>query len=168
MRVQVDTYNVYKFDELSKEAQEKALEYFREHEDFWGLGDELEEILTVLLKENKITYDVLPKIYYSLSWCQGDGAMFEGTVYWKSYTAVIKQSGRYYHYNSKSIELFSTKTDKEASDKVYHEFNDLYVDICQALEKAGYDSIDYTLSEENMKEMIEANDYEFTENGGLV
>jgi len=168
MRVQTDTYNVYKFEELSEDVQEKVLDKFRESEDFPFLSDDLNTELEELLKENKITYDDMPKLFYSLNYCQGDGAMFEGVVYWKSYTAVIRQSGHYYHYNSKSISLYSTKTDKEASEKVEEEFNSLYVDICKELEKYGYEQIDYMLSEKAIRETIDANEYEFTENGVLV
>ena len=168
MRVQIDTYNVYNFDELSEDVQEKVLDKFRENRDLPFLSEDLSEYLAEKLKDNKITYKEMPEVFYSLSYCQGDGVMFEGTVYWKSYTAKIKQSGHYYHYNSKNIELFSTKTDKEASDKVYQQFNDIYVDMCKELEKYGYEQIDYALSEKAIKETIDANEYEFTENGCIA
>lgn len=168
MRKYITEHTVYNFNELSQEAKEKAIEQFRDNENFYFLSDDMQYHLEGLLKDNKITYGELPKVFYSLSWSQGDGAMFEGRIYWKSYTADIKQSGHYYHYNSKNIELYSTKTDKEASDKVYDQFNDLYVDICKKLERYGYDCIDYALSEEAIIETIEANEYEFTKEGALA
>jgi len=168
MRIQTDSYKVYNFDELERDIQEKVLNKFRENEDFPCMSEDLSYELETLLKIYKIKYNDTPKLYYSLSYSQGDGVMFEGTVYWKSYVAIIKQSGHYYHYNSKEIELFSIKTDKDASEKVYKEFNGIYVDICQKLEKIGYDNIDYILDEKNITENIEANEYEFKENGVLI
>ena len=168
MRLQTDRYNVYKFDELSDEVQKKVLDNFRDNEDLPFLSEDLSEYLLEIIKDNKITYKEIPELFYSLSYCQGDGAMFEGTVYWKSYTAKIKQNGLYYHYNSKNIELFSTKTDKETSDKVYQQFNDLYVAICKKIEKYGYEQIEYASSDVVIKENIDANEYEFTENGRIA
>jgi hypothetical protein len=168
MRVQTDTYNVYKFDELTKEVQDEVLQRERENIDYPFLGEDLQTELEQQLKDNKIKYDEAPKVLYILGYCQGDGAMFEGTIYWKSYTANVKQSGHYYHFNSKSIELYSTKTDKEASDKVYQQFNDMYVDICKELEKTGYEYIEYATSNKAIIEMIDANEWEFTGSGEFV
>ena len=168
MRVQTDIYNVYKFDELKKEVQEKVLEKFRQEEEFYFLADDITEELLQELRDNKITYNETPKVYFSLSYCQGDGVMFEGRVYWKSYTIDIKHSGNYYHYNSKELDIYSTKTDKQAKASVYADFNDVYVDICKSLERSGYSIIEDTLKDENMIDMINTNDYEFTENGRQV
>jgi hypothetical protein len=168
MRVQTDTYNVYEFKELSKEAQEEALEYFRQSEHFDFLADDMAEKLDDLLKQYKLKYDEMPKTYFSLSYCQGDGAMFEGTVYYKSYTVDITHSGNYYHYNSKQIDMYSTKTSKGASGKVFNEFNELYVDLCIKLERYGYDVMESTLEDSNLVDIIEANEYEFLESGKLI
>lgn len=167
---------VYSFEELSKEAQKKAVDYFRETNDFFFLEDCMNERLHKLLQENKIKDDndtseagTKPtQVFYSLSYSQGDGAMFEGVFFWKSYTAVIKQSGHYNHYNSKIIELYSTKTGKDAKEDVYTEFNDIYINICKQLEDYGYSIIEEENSEEHIKDMIHANEYEFISTGELT
>ena len=164
--MQTKTYNVYTFDELSDEQKEKARDWFRDGNEYHFLGEAMDEHLQDLLLENKLKCDE-PKIMYSLSYSQGDGAMFEGTVYFKSYYATIKHAGHYCHYNSKDIEINSVKTDKEASDKVYKEFNDVYVDICRKLEKYGYDYIEYEDSDEVVDDIINANEYEFTSDGKI-
>lgn len=168
MRKFTTEHTVYEFDELSKDAQEKAIENYREGLDFPWLTDDIANRLEELLKENKITYDELPKIYYSLSYCQGDGAMFEGTIYWKAWTITAKQSGHYYHYNSKELSIYSTKTGKDAPDDVYDKFNDVYVSISKELEKYGYDVMETALSDENMIDIIQANEYEFYADGSIA
>lgn len=168
MRQFTTTHTVYKFEELEREAQERALNDFRERESFNWLTDELQEELARLLKQHGLKYDELPRLYYSLNYSQGDGAMFEGTVYWKSYTATIRQSGYYYHFNSKSFDLESTKTGKDATVERYAEFDDLYIDICRELERTGYQIIEDASSDESIKELIEVNGYEFYSDGRLA
>lgn len=73
MRQITKIYNVYNYVELNKEAQEKAR---REAYDF------LTEIKCDFLKEDledrlKANYKIIPdELYYSLSYCQGDGLCF--------------------------------------------------------------------------------------------
>ena len=183
MKTVTKTYDVYTFEELSQEAKDKAREKWITNNDYPFLSDYLNERLHELLEENKIkdTNDTSKPntkptpVLYSLSHCQGDGAMFEGTFEWqhlkKTYTAVIKQSGYYYHYNSKTIEL--TYEDKdgnehEADEKTYTHFNDIYVTICQLLAQDGYNYIDYENSEECFRETCEANEYNFLADGTMV
>lgn len=172
MRKYTTEFTVYTYDELSAEAKEKALEGERKFvndtiNDF--LPDDLDYKLEELLDANKIKFDDSPKIYYSLNYSQGDGAMFEGKVYWRGYVVEIRQNGHYYHYNSKTFWNFtSVKTGKDASDKAFKEFNALYVSICKDLAAYGYDCIDAALSDENLIENIKANDYEYFANGEMA
>lgn len=169
MRTYTTTHTVYDFKELDEKAKQKAIEFFREGEDFPMLSEEMQYWLESLLKKYKITYNKLPKVYYSLGYCQGDGAMFEGEIFWKSYTISVKQSGMYYHYNSKEfIDFRSTKTDKEANDKAYDDFNRLYVYISKRLAEYGYKIIEETISDESITDMIISNGYEFTKEGKLA
>lgn len=171
MRTFTTEHTVYKFNELSDEAKEKALEKQREFEgeDMPFLTEDMQDHLTeVLLPEHKIKYEKSNlRIYYSLSYSQGDGAMFEGTFKWRGYDVAVEQSGHYSHYNSKSINI-ETRHGNDASKKVYEEFNEIYVEICQKLEKYGYDEIEYRLKDETLIETIEANEYEFYEDGRIA
>jgi hypothetical protein len=149
MRTFTTEHTVYNFNELSKEAQAVAIEKQREFENEvmndW-LSDDLAYKLEELLKQHKMKCDD-PKIYYSLNYCQGDGAMFEGTIYWKSWKVEARQSGHYYHYNSKTFwNTESVKTGRDMPDETAKIFNDEYVAICQELEKYGYDCIETALS----------------------
>lgn len=153
---------LYKFEELAKEVQEKVLKNFRDDDECEYLPQDMQYKIEELLKENSITGDA--RVFYSLSYCQGDGAMFEGYFQWKGYNVNIKHAGRYYHYNSKDI----TITDDEGNDidgQIYEEFNDLYVSICKELARYGYDCIETHNSDENLTDMIQANDYLFTDKG---
>lgn len=93
MRTETTTRNLYKFEELSDDAKEKAREWWRNGEQFdpdyvyedaaaiaelFGL-----DIRTrpVKLMNNTTRYD--PCIYYSGFWSQGDGACFEGSYRYK-------------------------------------------------------------------------------------
>lgn len=162
--MQTKTYNIYTFDELTEKAKEKARDWYKQGNDYPFLTDDMQDKAIELLKDAKIKADDI-KVYYSLSYCQGDGAMVEINGTWKSYTVNVKQSGHYYHYNSKTIELESTKTGKDASEKVYNEFNDLYVDICQKLARYGYEIIESENEDQNVEEHILANEYTFLADG---
>lgn len=170
MRQFTTQHIVYNFNELTEEAQACAVEKRRDYVYEYGLdfiSDDMEWKLIELLKEYKLTYNVLPKIYYSLGCSQGDGAMFEGTVFYKAWQADIKHSGYYYHYNSKEIQLASQKTDSDAPENTYNTFNGIYVDICKALEKYGYDCIEYVTDEKNIRQELTDDDLEYNLNGEI-
>lgn len=73
MRQITKIYNIYNYSELSKEAQEKARK---------EVYDLLAEIKCDFLQEDledclKANYGIVPdELYYSLSYCQGDGLCF--------------------------------------------------------------------------------------------
>jgi hypothetical protein len=164
--MQTLTYNIYTLDELDDKAKEKAREWYRDGNNFPFLEEAMIERAHELLKEAKIKADNV-KVFYSLSYCQVDGAMIEMTGTWGKYHFTVKQSGRYYHYNSKNIELWneSGEVSLDADEKVYCEFNDLYVDICHKLEKYGYACIDAENEDSIVDETILANAYTFLVDG---
>lgn len=157
---------VFTFDELSEKAKEIARDWYREGNDIPFLAEYMEEELQRLLEPHGVTCKDA-KIFYNFSYSQGDGAMFEGNAYWNGYRAKIKQSGHYYHYNSKTIELFREIDGQEVEASADDEaaFNTLYVQICQDLSKAGYAYIDDAYSAEVVDESILANGYTFTSDG---
>ena len=163
--MKIKTIKVYSFDELSEEAKEKALQNWRNDNDMSFLKDEMEERLSELLKENKI--EGKGKCYYSLGYCQGDGAMFTGQFEWKSYSVDINHSGPYNHRYSKIIDISSLKTENDAKEEVYSKFESIYQSICKDLEDYGYSIIEKEESEENIKEIFLINEYTFRENGKM-
>lgn len=170
MRTLTTVHTVYNFDELSAEVQSKVIKDFQQSEHeyvFQWLDKDMQCELEELLNQNKFK-NANVNVYYSLSYCQGDGAMFEGTLQYKGWNVSIKQVGHYYHYNSKSINIESVNTGLDASQKIYEEFNELYIDICKKLERYGYEAIEAATSEEAIIDLINASEYEFYSDGKLV
>jgi hypothetical protein len=52
-------------------------------------------------------------------------------------------------------------------NNVLADLQELYMDLCKSLEDAGYEEIDWYFGEENAKESIQANEYDFTEDGEI-
>ncbi len=165
------TITLYNLNELSKEAQKKAHRDWISHNDYPFLT----ENLTERLKEQMEKYELKstnPKVSYSLSNSQGDGAMFYGDFDWGKYTVFIKQSGRYAHSNSKTYEIHETDNlgidiAEDYEPKVYTEFEYIYQQICKELETFGYTLIEDDDSLEAFKEACEANQYTFLADGKM-
>lgn len=213
-------YDVYNFDELSKEAQDKAKEKLSKwiiDSHFDVLSDELED----LLKED---YDIDGEVFYSLGYSQGDGLHFnsddlmtakfydlmvkmvEDKSYDKDNKATIKQVIKVfydhrsnlqvyakhdhhnrYQYASKrdiNIEVLDEDAFKDLEDiqavKDWHEGGNAfktaidiftsvvflaYLKICKDYEAIGYDV--YEVSDEDIKDLIESNDYVFHSDGRI-
>jgi hypothetical protein len=169
MRTIQNEIALYKYNELSEDAKERALQDFIEGDPVPFLEEEMEEYLHELLKKNKIKYDPEDvSVQYSLGNAQGDGANFVGTVYWKSYKVKITPKGGYCNQHNKSLEITSVKTGYEAGPEKYEYFDfDVYMPICEELERYGYEVINNEHSEENFRYICEANDWEFLEDGTL-
>lgn len=169
---------VYKYDELDDRVKERVLNYFREFNNFDFLEDDLNEWLNQKLQENMILKDGILKLFYSLSYCQGDGLCFIGKVKFKDTVFLIEHKGRYYNnkittimpitFMNVYIEDINNKKTLKAIEKRTEEFKLLYYKICDELEKIGYDIIEAEDSEENIKEIIELNEYEFLPNGNII
>lgn len=164
--MQTKTYNLYNYNELSDEAQGKARQWYIDNNDYPFLSEFMNECAESLLEASGIKADDV-KVFYSLSYAQGDGAMIEMSGKWGEYNFTVKQSGHYYHYNSKTIELWdeSGEISIDADEKEYKDFNDIYVSVCQELEKAGYAEIEYQDSDEVVADTITANEYTFLADG---
>ncbi len=175
------TIALYEYSELSKEAKQKALNHYNENmfDDY-----ELQVHLDMHLEELLLKYGIKPirdikgyetkyaKLYYSLSNCQGDGVIFEGVFsfptetekigrQWKRYEVRVRQTGRYYHSNSKTIDI------EPENEVVEKEFEAVYQKIRKALEKEGYAYIAEMQSEAHFIEDCNNNEWTFREDGTL-
>lgn len=126
---------IYTFDELSEEAKQKAIENYRDNDEMEWLPDDMQWKLDELLEEVKNLTTHSSKIFYSLTYCQGDGAMFEFdgeyTYRKKTYYIKVRQSGNYYHKYShtwyfqdlentkKFLEAFLKEEDTEYTSLYY-------------------------------------------------
>ena len=149
------------YSELSEDAKSKALENYNQNNSFDFLSEDLNEYLSQLLEDNGIKGDA--KLYYDLSYCQGDGVSFEGNFEYKDVNFSIGNEGR-------DIEADYSDEDELKNDLIElleSEFIEKYKEICEAVKKNGYSEIEYQESEEAFKDTCEANEYTFEANGEM-
>ena len=165
------TINLYEYSELSKEAKANALYKWNEYNDDPLMQSHMINLLKEELDERGIQYDDSIDVRYSLSSSQGDGLMFLGEFVWKRYTIYITHNNsNYYHTNTAYIDLQETNNleyymDDEHTDVIA--FQNMYIEICNKLEKIGYAEIEYQQSEESFEGACEANEYSFREDGTM-
>ena len=184
---------LYKFEELSEEAQAKAIETECDanHKDPDLLHFFSEDC------ELQISEDGFedPKVNYSLSCSQGDGFSFSAKDYTKVEELLLKVLGKgkektakylsenyyiqlkgntgNYAYASKSdVDItLDHGRDTDRIDEVFTEvcakLEDIYMELCAKLELQGYKEIEYRTGEEAAKENLIMNDYEFTSDGKI-
>lgn len=167
------TIELYEYSELSQKSKDKARAVWNETNDDPFMQSHMINVLKEKLDERGIKYDTDSiDVRYSLSSCQGDGFMFEGIFsfptetekeggQWKRYEVRVKHSGRYYHSNSKTVEV---EHDNETVEK---EFEVVYQEICKEMERIGYDEIEYQQSEENFEQACEVNEWTFRKDGTM-
>jgi len=151
----------FKLSEM-KDLKISELKAENGQDEFMFLEENLKDILEEKLKEKKLKFSDDLKVYFSLSYCQGDGFCFVGTIETEKATFKIEHMGNYYHENSKEISLnyliekgediypdeFNNRQEKKA-EKLTDEFNELYINICKELKKIGYSIIE-AQEEENI------------------
>jgi hypothetical protein len=159
MRTETKTIKIYNFDELSEEVKrkliEKEIEYQHEAycEDF--LENEMKyyanELLKKYFKENKAE---LKNVYYSLSYCQGDGAMFEFDLYYYNKYVQIQQYGHYYHRYS-----FTIADNYELTEKQEKQLKEKVLKMFKEFEDYGWSLVDYKITEAEAIEILQENEY---------
>lgn len=166
MRTETKIIKIYKFDELSKEIQERLIEEEKEYQleaycENFLLEDMQEEAKRLLQKYfgDKATFKA---VYYDLSYCQGSGAMIEFELIYYNKHVTIKQYGHYYHENSFTI-IENYK--EELTEKQYKQLKDRIYWINKEFAKAGYNFIKWRETEEEVREILRENEY--TEDGEI-
>lgn len=207
--IETTTRTLYKFDELSDDAKEKARDWYREA----GAGDQwwdcVYEQAVTAAKALGIELDTKnkgssPAIYFSGFCSQGDGACFEGTWRYKKgwrsallhefgpgeslntlldigqqltaatsphfykLIAVCTHRGHYYHSGCMQVEV-------EHDDDRYRDIGNAEGDVTQLLRDFAdwiYERLEeedeHLNSDETVDENIVANEYMFTEDGGVA
>lgn len=186
---------VYTFNELNKEAQEKAIIDYRNGNDDLQLLSFNEDCNRII--EERGFRDV--SLSYSLSYSQGDGLSFtasniENSILISFFREILGENkektiqvlidncsfeltgnrGRY-NYASKS-DIDYTLEDYGHNDtincnivvaKVLEKLENYYIDLCKELEKNGYNELEYLNSDEYIKDVLINNEYEFLSNGKI-
>lgn len=160
------TFNIYNFNELSKEVQEKVIKKEAEGikeleiEDF--LKDEMEFYAEQLLSENFGDKAIFKKVYYDLSYCQGSGAMIEFNLTYRGKTLEIRHDG--WHYSHANAFEIISESGKELTEKQYKTLREKIYNINKELEKLGYDFIEEDRTNQAMEQL---KDCLFYENGDI-
>ena len=152
--------NVYNFDELSEGAKQKALTDRIECEHDIYCECCLEEDMTEFAKDllnSHFENAKFDSVYYSLAYCQGDGAMIEFSI-------GIEDFNKYYHvFNDEEMRFLLDydiieKIEVKHVGRYYHKYA-FDINICynNANWEYDYDDIkdDYNISESDFDNMDE-------------
>lgn len=180
----------YKFSELTGKAKDKAREKLSEWATDGGWWENVYEVWEEKLEEQGF---LNPEINFSGFWCQGDGASFACKIDVEKWIKFNKLGNTYRHalQSAKNDEItaeiyrqghsshegtmylnwetydISDDGESEFAAKVYHliltDARSLAKEIYRDLEKEYY----YLTDDEQLDDMAEANDYEFTEHGSM-
>ncbi len=187
---------VYPITELTEKALDKAINGLREDlsfdSDLESVVDDWVDILTMFGFEE-------PKIAYSVSYSQGDGAsftsgswkyskglserikkeypshtflheaakqtvlMFQKSMY-KCEFSVLRTSSHYVHENTVSVDV-SPYSEATPNESAIMEAKHIVKCLCKRMYTEFKKEGEYQSSEEHLKELAQANDYEFFEDG---
>lgn len=182
---------LYKLSELSEEAKDKALE---SHWDVNVFDDWHEHVIEDAKTCGALLGIEIERVYFSGFSSQGDGACFTGSYRYKANsvaaiiehapqdtelariarelmrvqrptfyttTASVKHRGHYYHENCTAIDY-----DAERGTLDVDALKDALRDYMRWVYAQLECEYEYQTSREQVIESIEANEYEFTEDGG--
>lgn len=166
MEVITKKFNVYEFDELDKKVQDELIEKeIQEQHDFYCevlLEEDMEEKAKELLKKYFGDKADFKNVYYSLSWCQGDGAMIEFDTYYYNKFVKVRHSGNYYHSMSFKIDDISTY-DEYLTDTQTEQLEAKIIRMNGELETYGWKLVDYYITDDEAKDYLR--DFKYFENG---
>jgi hypothetical protein len=195
MRVRTRVDTVYKFDELEEAVQQKVLEKIAGWNIEGYEPSDLTYQFEQRLEECGFPTD---DIEWRLSNSQGDGVAFYGSIDVEKFLRSRKEftkyrrffggshdieayisrnswATHYSHWNTMDVEVRVEAYDRELTVKeeilaseLREMLADAVVSMSHKLESQGYEEFEWITSEEYIKEQIEANDYEFTWEGGIA
>lgn len=208
-KIEIDVYNMDELKAINKSAYDKVMERVKDYliEDNFNYASEN----ALYLLKDKYNLDILEKnIFYSMSYCQGDGFCFidnnilsytrlknksdDMNIFEKwivdnlsddetsllldylnsGYNLTIKKTSHHYCHAYTCIidyEYFYSSDDSNYNEKMNDFiteltkklFDNVYTDICGDIEKALYGC--YDVSDDDVLEFINANDYHYDING---
>lgn len=155
-----------KYSELPEEIQQKVLDKYRyiniEHLEWYEYTiDRLKEEL-----ENEYGFENV-KIYFSGFGNQGDGASFTGRLV--NLKMFLEKTGidPSLRFDSTGSNYSHERTVRIDFEYLESEIEDWRIDKCHEIYNALEEEYEYLISDEQIIERIEANDYDFDENGRL-
>lgn len=197
MRTETTTRTLFKFDELSDEAKEKARDWYRQAsawDDFFS-----EFVVDDAKAIGELIGIDIENIYWSGFWSQGDGACFEGTWGFKKNSmkllkahapkdaelhniaetlAALQKANRYqlsasvkhrgHYYHDGCTEIEVTKDDGYPSDDTEEKAKEALRDYMRWIYRRLEAEWEYQNADEQVDESIRSNEYEFTEDGRIA
>lgn len=185
---------IYKYDELSDQAKEYVRSYISEY-DYSDYNAILDEDFIDYIKTEYTWIDTDDiKINWSCNHCQGDGLSFKADINIKEYLNLFHpdmkasihdvicnyvnyfstgNTGRYNYSNINQIDWEFITYNKPYNrlynivDNIRKEIAYKYIELCGILEQRVYDHYEYIQSDEYVKELSDANEYEYYSNGEL-
>lgn len=164
MKTITKTFNIYEFEELSKEIQEelikKEAEGIREIEIDEFLEGEMEQLAIQLLEENFGENAIFKDVHYSLAYCQGDGAMIEFDLKYCGKNVEIRHNPYCHYYHERSFEIISDNLTENQEGTL----KERIIKINEKLAEYGYQFIEEDRTEQAIEQL---KDYMFYENGEI-
>lgn len=194
MKTVTYTYNTYKFSELSPEAQEHAIEklrYINVDDSFWHdyvgkTGFSAKELARMKVQVKDAPNELLKfkNVYFDIdrSWyIQFDDCDFSDDEIARKFLRVPRDiwervawnfENRHYGGNSHGTTklVYEWQGDKKLTkrqEEILDRACDIFSDKMEEALRGLQDTYEYLLTDEAVKETIECNDYDFTENGDL-
>lgn len=207
MRTIIIKKTLYKFNELSKEAQTQAIEARRQEIEQFNNEEYFESIIETILDElnEKIGFTIeTSDVWYDLSYCQGSGVSFTTNTpidmeqvldyYSKQHVTNAKEvegikKDSNYQYVKENFEFTMVRIDsyytheytvacdytdesyeatdkqEELAEKISKIIDEVKNNICREI----YDELDeaymHMISDESIEELLELDDYEYTQDG---
>ena len=159
--MKIKNVKVYSFDELSDSAKSQVLAYFGERVDYPYFSDALDSIKAFVkhFHGDIINYSIGGEVFRSYVKTTVDRSYFRGVK--------LKDIDPAYNPTGYCLDLTLWGTMKEEFTKT----GDAFYAYQQAIESALCEiasDVEYQYSAEALIEMIEANEYEFTEDGEII
>ena len=173
MRAQTDTYNVYRFEELSEEAQAAALDNCREWQtdgEWWDCTYEDAERIGLKITSFDLDRNRGAEGNFTCSAHEvAQNVMTEHGPECETYkTAVAFMEEWQPIFNNYMDESHRDYESRDAEDKLQDLEDEFLRSLLEDYSTMLQDECDYLQSDEAVQEMIEAGGYEFTEAGELV
>ena len=156
-------YDVYDFEELDKEIQKKLIEEEKRSEAEFYLDtfliEDMQEKAKELLKKYFRKNATFLNVYYSFTYCQGDGAMIEFDLYYYNKFVKIRHNGNYY-YHSRTFKIDDVSTYGEyLTDKQEEQLKAKIIKMNEELEKAGWQLVKYEPDDATAIEFLKGQKY---------
>ena len=157
--MRIEKTKLYKFNELTEQAQQKALKKYNTEFDYEMFNEDFNNQIKETLEEagfinTKKFYEWNLSYYKSYPYIKIESAFIDLDKFLKPNQKWIKDKDIEFTFNNGEIDF-------NYEDKIPAKFNETITNLI----KMGLKQIDYIESDEVKKDNIEANEYEFLENG---